>query len=60
MRLPAVHVLERLPRMFALQLAWESLKEEPADIAATLAAIGEQVRGAGLGRVCASLVQLQS
>jgi hypothetical protein len=44
-RLPAVHALdpERVPRIFTLQLAWESQREEPRDIAATLDAIGEVV-----------------
>ncbi len=43
-RNPVVHVLERAPRVFTLQLAWESQREEAGDIAATLAAVDEQVR----------------
>lgn len=39
------HFLERAPRVFTLQLTWESHSEQPADIAATLAAIDEEVGG---------------
>ena len=42
-RVPAVHVLERAPRVFTLQLAWGSQQEEAGDIAATLAAVDERV-----------------
>ena len=38
--------LTRLPRVFTLQLAWESHSELPERIAATLAAVDEQARGA--------------
>ena len=44
-RNPVVHVLGRPPRVFTLQLAWESHREEPGDIAATLAAVDERVGG---------------
>jgi hypothetical protein len=47
------HILDRAPRVFTLQLAWESQREEGADIAATLAGVQEQVgegAGAGAGR----------
>ncbi|KAL4450739.1 hypothetical protein ABPG77_001095 [Micractinium sp. CCAP 211/92] len=37
------HFLERAPRVFTLQLTWESHSEQPADIAATLAAIDEEI-----------------
>ena len=43
-RLPAVHVLERAPRVFSLQLVWPSQAEEAGDISATLAAVDERVR----------------
>lgn len=46
-RLPVVHALERAPRVFMLQLAWQSQREEAADIAATLSAVGETVGIAG-------------
>jgi hypothetical protein len=39
-----VHRLESAPLVFTLQLAWESHREEVVDIAATLAAVDEQVR----------------
>lgn len=32
------------PRVFTLQLAWESHSQEPATIGATMQAVGEQVR----------------
>ena len=38
-----MHVLERVPRVFTLQLAWESQREELGDIASTLAAVSERV-----------------
>ena len=42
--LPVVHaLLEPAPRVFTLQLAWESQHEEPAGIAAALAAVDEWV-----------------
>ncbi|GAB4821097.1 hypothetical protein N2152v2_008143 [Parachlorella kessleri] len=47
-RVPAVHVLERAPRVFTLQLAWGSQQEEAGDIAATLAALDERVDLAAL------------
>ena len=37
------------PRVFTVQLAWESHSEQPASIAATLAAIDEQVGSASGG-----------
>ncbi|KAL4433796.1 hypothetical protein ABPG75_000237 [Micractinium tetrahymenae] len=40
---PVNHFLLRAPRVFTLQLAWESHSEQSADIAATLAAIDEEV-----------------
>ena len=40
---PVNHFLESAPRVFTLQLAWESHSEQPADIAVTLAAIDEEV-----------------
>ena len=40
---PVNHFLQSAPRVFTLQLTWESHTEQPADIAATLAAIDEQV-----------------
>ena len=46
-----MHALERAPRVFTLQLAWESHNEEPANIAATLAAVSERVSGALWGVV---------
>jgi hypothetical protein len=43
-KLAAIHHLERAPpRVFTLQLAWESQQESPAHIAATLAAVTERV-----------------
>jgi hypothetical protein len=41
------HFLQRAPRVFTLQLTWESHSEQPADIAGTLAAIDEEVGGCG-------------
>lgn len=41
---PVVHVLEGAPKVFSVQMAWESQHEEPSNIAATLAAVGEWVR----------------
>ena len=40
---PITHTLDRAPRVFTLQLAWESQQQEPVDIAATLAGVQEQV-----------------
>ncbi|KAL4433799.1 hypothetical protein ABPG75_000240 [Micractinium tetrahymenae] len=40
---PVNSFLLRAPRVFTLQLAWESHSEHPGDIAATLAAIDEEV-----------------
>jgi len=40
---PVNHFLDRAPRVFTLQLAWESHSEQPADIAGTLAAVDEEV-----------------
>lgn len=40
-----VHALVHAPRVFTLQLAWQSHHEEPAAIAATLASVDERVRG---------------
>ena len=40
---PVNHFLDRAPRVFTLQLAWESQQEEPADISATLAAVDAEV-----------------
>ncbi|KAL4424466.1 hypothetical protein ABPG77_006404 [Micractinium sp. CCAP 211/92] len=41
---PVSHSLEGAPpRVFTLQLAWESHSEEPSAIAATMRAVGEQV-----------------
>jgi hypothetical protein len=40
---PVSHFLDRAPRVFTLQLAWESQREESADIAATLAAVEDSV-----------------
>ena len=42
---PVSHFLVSAPRVFTLQLTWESLREEPSDIAATLAAVQEEVGG---------------
>lgn len=39
-----MHVLDRSPRVFSLQLAWERPQEAAGDIAATLAAVDERVR----------------
>ena len=36
-------LLEQRPRVFSLQLAWESAQESPADIAATLRQVDEQL-----------------
>ncbi len=45
---PVSHSLEGAPpRVFTLQLAWESHSEEPSAIAATMRAVGEQVRSEG-------------
>ena len=41
--LPVVHALVSAPRVFTLQLAWESHQEQPHNIAATLAAVDERV-----------------
>ncbi len=38
------HKLLRPPRVFTLQLGWQSQQEEPHSIAATLAAVDEMVR----------------
>ncbi|KAL4450742.1 hypothetical protein ABPG77_001098 [Micractinium sp. CCAP 211/92] len=40
---PVNYLLQHAPRVFTLQLAWESHSEQPADIAATLAAIDEEI-----------------
>ncbi len=46
-RLPAAHVVDRAraPRVFTLCLDWGAPLQQPADIAATLAAVDERVRG---------------
>ena len=41
-------MLEKAPRIFTLQLAWESHQEGSADIASTLEALASEVRGAAL------------
>ena len=52
---PVVHRLAHLPRVFTLQLAWRSNREEPASIAATLRTLDEQVgRVAGGACTCVS------
>ncbi len=43
----ALEVGRTPPRVFTLQLAWESQREEPGNIAATLAALSERVRARG-------------
>ena len=43
------HFLQHPPRVFTLQLAWESHSEPPESIAATLAAVDEQVCLGGTG-----------
>ncbi len=52
--LPVVHGLGAPPRVFTLQLAWESHHEEPQHIAATLAAVDERVRPPGISAVLRS------
>jgi hypothetical protein len=43
---PVRQVLEGgLPRVFTVQLVWESQREDPATIGCTLRAVGEEVRG---------------
>ena len=53
-RLPPVHALDpsRAPRIFSLQLAWESQREEAIDIAATLYAVTEVVSCRSCGACC--------
>lgn len=41
------HTLLRPPRVFTLQLGWKSQREQPHNIAATLAVVDETVRGCG-------------
>ncbi len=40
---PTTYFLDSTPRVFTLQLAWESQREEAGVIAATLAGVQEQV-----------------
>jgi hypothetical protein len=40
------------PRVFTLQLVWESHEEEPATIGATLKALAEQVRHSWAAQTC--------
>ena len=49
-----VHALARLPRVFTLQVSWASHSETQPDIAATLAAMDDQVRRGhhGCRKVC--------
>lgn len=41
---PVNHFLDRAPRVFTLQVAWESDNETPEAISGTLAALDEEVR----------------
>ena len=45
----SLDVDEAPPGIFTLQLTWESDREEPADIGATLSAVGEEVGWAAWG-----------
>jgi len=47
------HFLQHAPRVFTLQVAWESHNEQPEAIATTLAALDEEV-GVGGKRVAAT------
>ena len=42
---PVATQLQAAPRVFSLQIAWQTNHETPADIAATLAALDEEVGG---------------
>ena len=42
---PVVTQLQAAPRVFSLQIAWQTNNETPADIAATLSAVDEEVGG---------------
>lgn len=44
---PVSQVVQGAPRVFTLQLGWSKEQEAAADIAATLGALQEQVRGRG-------------
>ena len=47
-RQAVAHVLEEAPRVFTLQLGWESCQEDSADIASTMQALAGEVSGAAL------------
>jgi hypothetical protein len=42
---PVATQLQAAPRVFSLQIAWQTNHETPADIAATLSAVDEEVGG---------------
>jgi hypothetical protein len=44
---PVATQLQAAPRVFSLQIAWQTNHEAPADIAATLSAVDEEVGGGG-------------